>query len=121
MHKHMPHKHHSQYPQFVCLLKAYSPINRTGSPQRFSQIQFLHMSHKQVFEHKNKQKPSFFKIYLEGTLREGEQTKRTWRKKPDSLPANRYHILEEKIQRPGRKLYLHPPTSVISSPGQLID
>ena len=28
------------------------------------------------------------------------------------------HILEEKIQRPGRKSNPHPPTLVISSPGQ---
>ena len=28
------------------LLKAYSPVNRTGSPQGFSQIQILHMSQK---------------------------------------------------------------------------
>ena len=39
-------------------------------------------------------------------------------KTPDSLPANRYHILEEKIQRPGRESNPHPPTLVISSPGQ---
>ena len=34
---------------FVCLLKAYSPANRTGSPQGFSQFQILHMSHKKAF------------------------------------------------------------------------
>ena len=41
-------------------------------------------------------------------------------KTSDSLPANRYHIilLEEKIQRPGRESNPHPPTLVISSPGQ---
>ena len=39
-------------------------------------------------------------------------------KNPDSLPAHRYHILEEKIQRPGRESNPHPPTLVISSPGQ---
>ena len=33
----------------VCLLKAYSPANRTGSPQGFSQIQILHMSHQKAF------------------------------------------------------------------------
>ena len=43
-------------------------------------------------------------------------------KYPDSLPANRYHIFEEKIQnkktRPGRESNPHPPTYVISSLGQ---
>ena len=29
---------------FVCLLKAYSPANRTGPPQGFSQIQILHVT-----------------------------------------------------------------------------
>ena len=37
---------------------------------------------------------------------------------PDSLPANQYHILEEKIQSPGQELNPHPPTFVISLPGQ---
>ena len=39
-------------------------------------------------------------------------------KTPDSLPANRYHILKEKIQCPRRDSNPHPPTFVISSPGQ---
>ena len=30
----------------IYLLKTYSPINRTGSPQGFSPVQILHMSHK---------------------------------------------------------------------------
>ena len=33
-------------------------------------------------------------------------------------PANRYHILEKKIQGSGRELNPIPPTLVISSPGQ---
>ena len=42
----------------------------------------------------------------------------TWRKPPDSLPGNWHHILEEKIKSPGRELNCHPPTWMISSPGQ---
>ena len=38
-------------------------------------------------------------------------------KTPDGLPANRYHILEEEIQRPGWESNPHPLTLVISSPG----
>ena len=36
---------------FVCLLKAYSPVNRAGSSQDFKKIQILqlHMSHKKAF------------------------------------------------------------------------
>ena len=34
-------------------------------------------------------------------------------KNPDSLPANRYHTLEEKIQRPGRQSGIKPSPSII--------
>ena len=51
-------------------------------------------------------------------LREGEQIGIS-EKTPNSLPANRYHIVEEKTQRPGRReSNPHPPTLVISSLGQ---
>ena len=39
-------------------------------------------------------------------------------KTPKILPANRYHIFEEKLQRPGLELNPHPPTLVINSLGQ---
>ena len=48
----------------------------------------------------------------------GEENRSTRRKNPDSLPANRNHILEEKIQRPGGESNPHPPTLGISSLGQ---
>ena len=40
-----------------------------------------------------------FIIYFLRYLREGEQTGVPGEKTTDSLPANRYHTLEEKIQR----------------------
>ena len=45
---------------FIYLLKAYSPVNRTGSPQGFSQIQILHMSHKKTFETHKRLKRTLF-------------------------------------------------------------
>ena len=57
------------------------------------------------------------KFYFEGTSGRGEQTGVS-RENSDSLPANWYQILNEKIQRPGRESNPHPPTLVISSLGQ---
>ena len=49
-------------------------------------------------------------------LREGSKPEySTQRKNPDSLPVNRYHILEEKIQRPSWESNPHPPTLMIRS------
>ena len=54
-----------------------------------------------------KRQLSYYRIwnqhFFERYLREAEWTG-VHRENPDSLPANRYHILEEKIQRPGREL-----------------
>ena len=43
----------------------------------------------------------------------GGANRSTRRKPPYSLPAIRYHILEEKIQRPSQEVNPHPPTLVI--------
>ena len=43
-------------------IKAYSPVNRTGSPQGFSQVQILHKLNKKAINmhvHKNKHKQHF--------------------------------------------------------------
>ena len=50
-------------------------------------------------------------------LREGEQTGVPG-EKPREPARNGYHILEEKIQRPGRESNPNPPTLVVSSLGQ---
>jgi hypothetical protein len=68
-----------------------------------------------------KRQLSYYRIWnrflFEGTWGRGSKPEYP-EKTPDSLSANRYHILEEKIQRPGRESNPHPPTSVISSLGQ---
>ena len=38
----------------IYLLKAYSPVNRTGSPQGLSQIQILYKLHKKALNIKKK-------------------------------------------------------------------
>ena len=64
-----------QWDLLIYLLNAYSPVNCTGPPQGFSQIQILHMSHKKVPNsnsnsnipqtiHKNKHKNTAFGIAL---------------------------------------------------------
>ena len=58
-------------------------------------------------------------FYFEGTWgKAGGSKPECPEKTPDSLPADRYHTLEEKIQRPERESNPHPPTLVISSPAQ---
>ena len=57
------------------------------------------------------------KFYFEGIWGKGSKLEYP-EKTPDSLPANRYHILEKKIQRPEWESNPHPPTMVIRSFGQ---
>ena len=63
--------------------------------------------------HNNVMESNFILKVPEG----GGANRSTRRKKPDSLPANRHHIFEEKIQCLGRESNPHPPTLVISSFG----
>ena len=58
-------------------------------------------------------------LYFEGTWGRGRKPEYPEKPPPDSLPANRYHRLQEKIQRPGQESNPNPPTLVISSPGQV--
>ena len=50
-------------------------------------------------------------VYFEGTREWGSKPEYL-EKTPDSMPANRYHVIEEKTQRPGRESNPHPPTLV---------
>ena len=54
---------------------------------------------------------------IEGTWGRGSKPEYP-KKTPDNLPANRYHILEEKIQCLGQESNPHPPALVISSLGR---
>ena len=56
---------------------------------------------------------SWIFFFFEGTRVRGSKLE----KNPDSMPANRYHKLEDKFQSPRRESNPHPPTLVISSPG----
>ena len=56
-------------------------------------------------------------FYFKGTWERGSKPEYP-EKNPDSLPANRYHIFEEKIQRPLWGSNPHCQTLVISSLGQ---
>ena len=55
---------------------------------------------------------------FQGTSGRGSKPEVPRKTTTDSMPANQYHILEEKIQLPRRELNPHPPALVISSPGQ---
>ena len=83
-----------------------------------------HCTSIQLQPHCAKRHPSYYitlesDFYFEAT-RWGRRRKPDYpQKNHDSLPANRYNrynILEDNIQRPGRELNHHPPIFVISSP-----